>query len=195
MDKKKFYEILNKISKDCNEDNSGFITQEKKHKNVVTIYGELLPQSVTQILDRLNVKKNDVFYDLGSGTGRICLQVYLEKDIKCTGIEYVKPRHDIAEKSLDLLKKQYKNTRKIKFINGDFFDTDWSDATIIYICNTCMGKTITNKILKKIKDLQKLKYVFTVSELPSTKFLNLKETMKAPTSWSEDTYAYIYEKI
>lgn len=195
MDKKKCYEILNKISKDCNEDSSGFITQDKKHKNVVTIYGELLPESVTEILDKLNIKKNDVFYDLGSGTGRICLQVYLEKDIRCVGIEYVKPRYEIAEKSLKFLKKIYKNTKKINFINSDFFDIDWSDATIIYICNTCMGKTITNKILKKIKDLPKLKYVFTVSELPSVKFLNLKETILTPTSWSKDTYTYIYEKI
>jgi len=162
MDKKKCYEILNKISKDCNEDNSGFVTQEKKHKNVVTIYGELLTESVTEILDKLNIKKNDVFYDLGSGTGRICLQVYLEKDIKCIGIEYVKPRHEIAEKSLELLKKIYKNTRKIKFINGDFFDTDWSDATIIYICNTCYGKAVTNKILKKMKKLQKLKLYYKI---------------------------------
>ena len=49
--------------------------------NVFTTYGEMLPSSVTKIINFLKINNNDIFYDLGSGSGKFVNQIYLQKYI------------------------------------------------------------------------------------------------------------------
>ncbi len=198
MNMKSAIEVLNKISQGCKDDTTPYGNTDKIPSTVIDTYGELMPESVSLIIKRLNINKNDIFFDLGCGTGRICFQIYLEKDIKCVGIEYVQKRYDLAIKYLLNLKKQYKNTRKVKIIKNDFFNEDFSQGTIFYMCNTCLPEEVIKKLLKKLRTCPKLRYVFVMKELPQNeihRFLRLKETLDTPTSWSTTTNTHIYERI
>jgi SAM-dependent methyltransferase len=186
-------EKLNHVSKSCKEDGTAYGSNDVLPKTVDATYGELLPESLHNILLNMKLGPRDVFYDLGCGTGRICLQVYMETGARCTGIEFVKKRYDIAQCSLALYKNTYKKTRKVKFVLGDFFKYDWSDATCIFMCNTCFNEAITKRILKKLSNCKSLRYVFTVKSLPPHPMLRLRTELNTPTSWSESTTSYIYD--
>ncbi len=85
-----------------------------------------------KMLRWIKLKKTDVFYDLGSGHGRIVrYAVKYGKVKKAVGIEHEDERFC---KSRDISKKTMSKNqlRKIEFWLGDMEDFDISDATVIY---------------------------------------------------------------
>lgn len=185
--------MLNDISTSCTINRAAYHVANKKiPASVTTIYGELLEESITKLFSEIQVKKNDVFYDLGSGTGHVVLQVALEHGIRSTGIEYVTNRCNEAQASLDkLVDSKHRIAKKITFICGDFLKQDLMDATIIYMANTCFTDDLMTKLLKLFKKCPKLRYVLALKEIVDP-FLTLEKTMILATSWSAETTTYIY---
>jgi len=83
---------------------------------------------IKHIMRIARVGPGDIFYDLGCGDGRIVIEA-AKRGAKAVCIE-------IRE---DLLQQAKENARKacvyqrIRFIHGDFFKIDLSDATIVYM--------------------------------------------------------------
>lgn len=70
-------------------------------------YGEVLPESIEiDVLPHLGeLGPDDVFYDLGSGTGKIPLQVALQTRVgRSKGVEFARSRHDAAKAAYARLK-------------------------------------------------------------------------------------------
>jgi len=83
---------------------------------------------VDAMLKIANVKKGDVLYDLGSGDGRIVITAAKEYGIeRGVGID-INPQR-IAEANENAQKAGV--TDRVKFINEDLFETDFSDATVV----------------------------------------------------------------
>lgn len=184
--------LLDIISKGCYDDTNAYGTDQALEKDVVSTYGELLPDSINEILTKLKIHQRDVIYDLGSGTGRVCLQIYLEKRARCVGIEYIKKRHDTAVKSLEELKAMKKNIRKLEFYQGNFLKHKWNDATVVYMCNLCFGDDLTKKILAKVKrECKSLRYIVCCKELSET-FIEKVMEFNTPSSWDTKTTTYVY---
>src|SRR5205823_2256234 len=61
-------------------------------------YGEILSPSLAQLIQKLALTKNDVLFDLGSGAGKVCIQVALSSPAKAVGIELSATRHALAQK-------------------------------------------------------------------------------------------------
>ena len=170
-------------------------TELSKHNP--TTYGEILPSSVTTIINLLKVKPNDVFYDLGSGSGKVVTQFFLQtKAKKNTGIELVPFRHNIAIQIKNKLQKTFPDkfiSQQLQFINGDILTQDLTDATIIYMCSTCFSNELLQKITNKLNESNNLRTIITLKELPTLhKKLKNKQIIKTPCTWSTDTIAYIY---
>lgn len=111
-------------------------------------YGETGYDSFEIIINKYKQYFNDntVFYDLGSGCGKIVFHVGIMCDVKKScGIEFSKNRHENSMKTLG--KYNYEN---IIFINDNILNVDFSDATVIYLDNTLFPREITNKIYDKI---------------------------------------------
>jgi precorrin-6B methylase 2 len=86
------------------------------------------PQPVVDAMLKVaNVGPNDVLYDLGSGDGRIPITAAERFGTRGVGIDIdpqrVKEARANAEKA--------KVTDKVKFIQGDLFELDLSEATVI----------------------------------------------------------------
>lgn len=90
------------------------------------------PKQIRKILSKINVGKNDIFYDLGSGHGRVIRTVVKHTKIKnVIGIEKDISRFcESIRISKKILTKEQK--KRVEFICAKFEKYDFSDATIIY---------------------------------------------------------------
>lgn len=85
-----------------------------------------------------------IFYDLGSGSGRVCLSVAREfPGLKVKGIEIFKPVY-LLSKLKQLLGKQ----SNLELVNHDFFKVNLSDADFIFVFLT---KAFLSKLAAKVK--------------------------------------------
>lgn len=60
-------------------------------------YGTLLPEGVEQLVEKLDIKENDIFLDVGSGTGQVLCQVASTTSCRAAmGIEIDPERCDVS---------------------------------------------------------------------------------------------------
>ncbi len=78
------------------------------------------------IAKELGITSRDVFYELGSGNGKVCFGLEKLTGAKCVGYELTRWTYLWAKiKALIIGSKS-------KFYRKDFFKEDWSKATVIY---------------------------------------------------------------
>jgi SAM-dependent methyltransferase len=167
--------------------------QERKDKNILDdktlTYGESTWNGLIKIIDDLEIKDNDVFYDLGSGSGKIIFLVNKKFGIKAIGIEFIEyftKLSDIIKKKLDL--------DKIKFINSDFFKEDFSKGTIFYMTATCFNDEIMERMSEKFKKLKPGARIVTITRPLKGDHLELYKKKIVEFGWSKD-HVYFYKKI
>lgn len=122
--------------------------------------------------------KDTVFYDLGSGLGKMVLHIGWRYTPKYSiGIEYSKEKHQGA---IDLFNKYSKGTYtiNIKFINSNFLNINISDATVVYINNVNYPDDIVKNLYKKIPKNCLILYKKPLPNIP----LN-KQNKKGDTIW------------
>ena len=107
------------------------------------VYGEISMDGVYKLNDEL--KSSGSFYDIGSGNGKLLLQMSLISNFdKYVGIEISKIRHLYAleiNKYLSL---------DVTFINDDVLNVDLSDAGFVFINDIMFDDKLTNSIVDKI---------------------------------------------
>ncbi|MFC1771150.1 methyltransferase domain-containing protein [Candidatus Margulisiibacteriota bacterium] len=108
-------------------------------------YGETPYFTLEKVLDHIGIKNNDVFYDLGSGKGKLVYFTARRYKITAIGIEifpsFVKTAKHIAN---------IFTNEKCSFINDDFFNVDISDATIVFVVGTSFSYETEARLIKKI---------------------------------------------
>jgi len=82
---------------------------------------------VDRMLHMAGVKQGDVLYDLGCGDGRIVITAAKRFGIRGVGIDLDPER--IAEATANAKKAGVAD--RVKFIQGDLFDADIKDATVV----------------------------------------------------------------
>ncbi len=101
---------------------------------------ELSPRHIRTLRKLVKIGGRDVFYDLGSGTGKVVIGLLIEGPIKkSVGIEVDREYHEFARASaINALPKR--KLRKVDFWFGDFrqaalegdgYFYDMSDATVV----------------------------------------------------------------
>ncbi len=174
---------------------SGFISyepgekEEGEKKKVFLTYGEMLYPSVGKIINYLgDINENDVFYDLGSGIGKVGLQFFLRTPIKkARGIEFSATRNKYAEHVYAQVNKEFPELvagRTLDCINGNFLEQDISDATIIYACSTCFSEELLADIGKMIDEqCPNIRYIATNKHIPSK--LPFDRALEVECSWDK----------
>jgi len=113
-----------------------------------SVYGEITNEGSDKLIKifKSNLTKSDVFYDLGSGEGKLAIKIACKTNVKkVVGIELHKERFNTSIKHL-----KTSNTDKVSFINKNFLDVDLSDATIVYFSNEGIPKITCHKIWDKL---------------------------------------------
>ena len=108
------------------------------------VYGEISMNGVYKLNNELE-EVCGTFYDIGSGNGKLILQMSLISNFdKYVGVEISKIRHLYAleiNKYLSL---------DVTFINDDVLNVDLSDAGFVFINDIMFDDKLTNSIVDKI---------------------------------------------
>ncbi len=91
------------------------------------IYVPTPTEVVDAMLKVADVKKGDVLYDLGSGDGRIVITAAQKYGVRGTGIDINPVRIKEANENA----QRAGVTDRVRFLNQDLFETDFSDATVV----------------------------------------------------------------
>ena len=166
---------------------------DKNEKNFCSGYGEILLPGILKLIENIDITSDDVFLDLGSGLGKLCISFLLLTRIKHSiGIELEKNRYNIS----CLARKKfmpYIANRRLDFYNYNIVDYDLTKANIIYIGSLCFSDKLLKIISDKINHHSSIKYVITFNKLPDT-YLKLMKELIIPCSWKNNEILYIYEK-
>ncbi len=144
----------------------GASLQERREKGIMHdtsfTYGEVTFYSFVRILEKATPLPGEIFYDLGSGSGKAVFVAGLIFDFaKVCGIEKLDSLYTLSTsllKKLDNLpeRKQLLPTKQfnIDFIHDDFLSVDFHDADIIFINATCFRGDLFQAIIQKLLKLK-----------------------------------------
>lgn len=129
------------------------------------IYGEIDFLSFYTILERATPSTQDIFFDLGSGSGKAVLSTMLFFNVnKSIGIELLPPLYEQSNtllkkaiqrfQQIDVEKEYLPQMERIQFINDSFLHYDFADASIIYVAATCLTDATWNELISKMACLK-----------------------------------------
>jgi hypothetical protein len=164
-------------------------------------YGEILFDSAEKLFTEIiPLGENDVFYDLGSGIGKLVLWVYLATPAKkSVGVELSKTRTNHAKTMLQKTQKelapQFKDQwinawgnaalkKTVEFRHENILEADLSDATVIFICATCFPESCMQALSEKFATLKEGLQIASLKELPRNPSLKRKSSHTLPMTWS-----------
>lgn len=196
MELAKVKEIFNSLYSDVNGRALSLKWREDRQEaNKSFVYGEVLPDSFYEIISIMGPRPGQVFYDLGSGTGKAVLLAHLLFDFKKScGIELVDSLYEAAigvQKRFDngfkpALRKEL-DDKKMEFKLGSFLDADISDADIIFMNSTCFQDDLMDALDIKLESLQPHAQVICLSKpLKSPAFHQYKNKLY-DFSWGQAT--------
>lgn len=180
------------------------IQAENTDPNTATIhsitetYGEIFPSSVNKIIAHTSWRDDDVFYDLGSGIGKVAAQFFLLTTIKqIYGIEIRPELHHQASQANQIMQQElpefYAGQRQLAFILGSFLEIPLKNATILFISATCFDPTLIKALSLLINTLPHVHTILTFRPLPYLKNIFFKKTFTIECSW-DTTLCYVYKK-
>ncbi|XWN35242.1 MAG: methyltransferase domain-containing protein [Roseivirga sp.] len=161
-------------------------------------YGEIVYSSMDEVLKRLKVKSQDVFYDLGCGVGKFVLYTHLAtRTKKSVGIELSESRFKGAQKAKERAQVAglMDSNRQVSFVHEDIIQADLSDATIIFMCSTCFSETLMQNLVDNFLTLKPGLQIVTLKQLPEHARLQHVEGTNFPTSWSGNSPFHFYKLL
>lgn len=172
------------------------IKTTKDKQDVAKTYGEILYPSIDKLLSILTLTNDDVFMDLGSGLGKLVLQVFLNSPVQeACGIEIIPELHhhalQAAQSMQNDLPEFYVGGRKLTFLLGDFFEIPLHPATVVLICSPCFSQDMLLALGRIINHTPSIHTVLTLRPLATLQRLAFKKTLRVECSW-DTALCYVY---
>jgi hypothetical protein len=192
-----------KLFNDLYEKIDGFSASKTARTNLNLLsdsaltYGEVEFNSFEEIIQLAKPKKGEVFYDLGSGTGKPVIIAALCFDFSaCKGIELLEPLYTL---SIQVQKELYTHIDinqlpEIAFYHQDFIQDDFSSANIVFINATCFPAELWEKLIQKFNAMPKGLRIIINSKRIESPFFEEVHSGSHLMSWGMNSVR-IYEKI
>jgi SAM-dependent methyltransferase len=160
------------------------------------VYGELTTIGVRQLIRATGLAAGDRFFDLGSGTGRVVLQVAASlPGTRCVGIEVSGRRHEAARAVLSqALAKGLVARRQCTFLHQDLREANLARATVLFANSTCFPAELLRHLAEMISKLRRGTVFASLQELPSRSVRLFEPLGEHPcaTSWDRKHTVHIY---
>jgi hypothetical protein len=119
--------------------------ETKDRQPEMVFYQPTPARIVLELIENANLKKEDVFYDVGSGLGQVSMLVNLLSGVRAKGVEFEPAYCDYARRCAKEL-----NLSRVEFINADAREVDYSDGTVFFMYTPFEGKLL-QEVLEKLK--------------------------------------------
>jgi hypothetical protein len=120
--------------------------QETQSREPEMVFYQPTPaRIILELVEKMSIAPGEVFYDLGSGLGYLCLLVNLLTDARTKGIEFEPAYCDYARRCARRL-----NLSRVEFINADARTADYSDGTIFFMYTPFRGRLL-EEVLRKLR--------------------------------------------
>jgi riboflavin synthase len=158
-------------------------------------YGEALPEGVDALQALLELGPEDVLYDLGSGTGRVVLQLGLTSAAgRLVGVELSPTRHEHAQEAAAALRRRGVRTAPMDFLCEDISSVDVSDGTYFYMCSTAYSASICRRVAERLSRAPRFRALVTSRALPAQPHLLKLGELPSAYSWNLAGKAFVYVK-
>jgi SAM-dependent methyltransferase len=184
-------DIDTKMTEVYNSENQFWVSlkesyRQKSEKIVNLTYGETSYFAIKESLKFVELNKDDVFYDLGCGTGKTVFFANAIYGAKSIGVDIVGDFIDNANFIVNNLK-----LKNISFLEKSIFDLNLKDGTVFYITPTCFDAENMKKVLKMFEKLPKGSRLIVLSRhlpLPNLELVGRKNLYY---SWGKaETFYY-----
>jgi hypothetical protein len=112
----------------------------RQTNNTAHNVGEIIPVSVSEIIDLLGMRDDDVFVDVGAGIGNVAVQVALETNVRLSvAVEMRKEVLTCGEEIVARSISRYSMLQRVRFIPSkfeDITDGEMMEGTVLYSFNT-----------------------------------------------------------
>ncbi|HVX00200.1 MAG TPA: methyltransferase domain-containing protein [Candidatus Babeliaceae bacterium] len=156
-------------------------------------YGEITYEGAQELFKNLDLTKEDIFYDLGCGVGKLVVQAYFTPIKKAVGIELSPTRYQHAQAVKQKVVQKPIDGKVLEFHKQDIAQYPLDDATIIFMCSTCFSDDLMKKLSDNIRKLKDGTKIITLKRLPDHKDFVLIKQYTLPMTWSSSTPVYQYE--
>lgn len=158
-------------------------------------YGEVTPDVISTLLAVANARPGEVFYDLGSGTGKAVLYAAVLGDLsKSVGIELLEELHAGSMRAHERFTNEVlphmpsKQGQHVEMRLGDITKEDISDGDIVFTHCTCFTNELMDAVAKQCATMKPGSRIITVSKaLPITGDFVLVEQAPCTMAWGSAT--------
>ncbi|NOS67709.1 MAG: SAM-dependent methyltransferase [Candidatus Peribacteraceae bacterium] len=159
-------------------------------------YGECTPEAVEHILSITGAKPGEVFYDLGSGTGKmVVFAAFFMAFKKSVGVELLPELHEAAQmvgkRYMEEIQPKLEDDRrdtKLEYRLGDIFEADLSDADIVVShCCTCFDDALMQKLSDKLESCKPGTRIVTVTRALSSPAFESVGVSPVQMGWGQAT--------
>lgn len=168
-----------------------------KKNDLAATQGEILYDSMNKLLSCLSLNEQDVFFDLGSGSGRVTAQVFLKSRVReACGIEFIPELHalslNIARQMESELPEFYEKERKLRFIQGNFLQIPFTEATVVLMNSVCFNQTTLRQVAVLIDGNPNIHSLLSLRPLPGLQRLRFVKTLRTECTW-DTALCYLYQ--
>ncbi|HTK20341.1 MAG TPA: class I SAM-dependent methyltransferase [Mucilaginibacter sp.] len=119
--------------------------QSKPLESEMVFYQKTPARIVFELVKKTGFKKDDVFFDIGSGLGQVPMLVNLLAGIPTVGIEFDHAFCKYSEECAAMLDLQ-----DVTFINADAREVDYSSGTVFFMYTPFRGKMLED-VLERLR--------------------------------------------
>jgi SAM-dependent methyltransferase len=120
--------------------------EETREKEPDMVFLQPTPARVVlELVEKVALTEEDVFYDLGSGLGQVAILVGLLSGARAKGIEFEPAYCEYARQCAARL-----NLSRVEFMNLDARDADYSDGTVFFMYTPFRGSML-QEVLERLR--------------------------------------------
>ena len=156
------------------------------HHDVCLTYGEVHYLSLMAFAKKIHLGPHDIFLDLGSGLGKICVSVLLGTECQeAIGIEASLKLHQQAIKIFPKLELKLKN-KQLSLLQGNFLSPDKlpniKKATVVFINATAFTYDLLDKIGLVLNQCPNIRAILSFKPFANLT-LPFSQTIRIEASW------------
>ena len=157
-------------------------------------YGEITPTAVARLVESLDPGPDDVFYDLGSGLGKVVLQVAMTRRLaRCVGLELAPARHRVAVEVLGQAREEgLLRTEDVRLREQDILRARMPDATLVYCCSTAFPDPFMMAIARKLARREEGLRLATLLDLDENPWFSLEQVLRLDMTWRRRSKVHVY---